>query len=438
MHQAAPIVPEKLLRLARSKGLRRAALAAVLPFVGVVAAFGIAPDTVTDPIPSARIVEEVALQPVSGAAEAIDETYWREERIQRGDTIASLLTRLRVEDPEAVKFLRTSKEARGLRQLVPGRMMRAETAEDGRLIELRYSTGVMMLVASAKGDDFVVREQVAPLERRLVMASGEIKSSLFAATDAANLNESVADQLAQIFSTDIDFHKDLRRGDRFTVVYEMYYDTGEAVKTGRILAAEFLNDGKSYQAVWFQHANGHGDYYSLEGKPIKKTFLRSPLEFSRISSGFTSARLHPILQQVRAHTGVDYAAPTGTGVKAVADALVEFAGWQNGYGNVVVLRHDKRYTSLYAHLSGFGQNVRTGAHVSQGDLIGYVGMTGIATGPHLHFEFKIDDVHVDPLQVAMPDVPAITAEHRAAFDVVARPLALRLGLLRGTKLAQAE
>ena len=438
MHQAAPIVPEKLLRLAHSKGLRRAALAAVLPFVGVVAAFGIAPETVTDPIPSARIVEEVALQPVSGAAEATEETYWREERIQRGDTIASLLTRLRVEDPEAVKFLRTSKEARGLRQLVPGRMMRAETAEDGRLIELRYSTGVMMLVASAKGDDFVVREQVAPLERRVVMASGDIKSSLFAATDAANLNESIADQLAQIFSTDIDFHKDLRRGDRFTVVYEMYYDTGEAVKSGRILAAEFVNDGKSYQAVWFQHANGRGDYYSLEGKPIKKAFLRSPLEFSRISSGFTSARLHPILQQVRAHTGVDYAAPTGTGVKAVADAVVEFAGWQNGYGNVVVLRHDKRYTSLYAHLSGFGQNVRTGAHVSQGDLIGYVGMTGIATGPHLHFEFKIDDVHVDPLQVAMPDVSAVTAEHRAAFDVVARPLALRLGLLRGTKLAQAE
>jgi murein DD-endopeptidase MepM/ murein hydrolase activator NlpD len=437
MHQAAPIVPEKLRELARSKGLRRAGLAVVLPFVGVVAAFGIAPDTVTEQVSSTRIVEEVALEPVSGASSA-EETYWREERIQRGDTIASLLTRLHIEDPNAVRFLRASKEARGLRQLVPGRMVRAETAADGRLIELRYSTGVMMLVATARGEDFVVKEQVAPLERRVVMASGEIRSSLFAATDAANLSDSVADQLAQIFSTDIDFHKDLRRGDKFTVVYEMYYDTGEAVKPGRILAAEFVNDGKSYQAVWFQYANGRGDYYSLDGKPIKKAFLRSPLEFSRISSGFTSARFHPVLQQVRAHTGVDYAAPTGTGVKAVAEAVVEFAGWQNGYGNVVVLRHQKRYTSLYGHLSGFGQNIRTGALVSQGDVIGYVGMTGLATGPHLHFEFRIDDVHVDPLQIAMPEVPAITAEHHAAFDAVARPLALRLGLLRGTKLAQAE
>jgi murein DD-endopeptidase MepM/ murein hydrolase activator NlpD len=437
MHQAETIVPEKLIRLARSTALRRAVLGAVLPFVGVVAAFGIAPDTVTDPLPSARIVEEVALEPMSGTSSAED-TYWREERIQRGDTMASLLTRLRVEDPQAVRFLRESKEARGLRQLVPGRMVRAETAEDGRLVELRYSTGVMMLVASASGEGFVVKEQVAPLERRVVMASGEIKSSLFAATDAANLNESIADQLAQIFSTDIDFHKDLRRGDKFTVVYEMYFDTGEAVKAGRILAAELVNDGKSYQAVWFQHANGRGDYYSLDGKPIKKAFLRSPLEFSRISSGFTAARFHPVLERSRAHTGVDYAAPTGTGVKAVADAAVEFAGWQNGYGNVVVLRHEKRYTSLYAHLSGFGRNIRAGALVSQGDLVGYVGMTGLATGPHLHFEFKVDDVHVDPLQIAMPDVLAITAEHRAAFEAVARPLALRLGLLRGTKLAKAE
>jgi murein DD-endopeptidase MepM/ murein hydrolase activator NlpD len=437
MHQAALIVPEKLLRLARNKTLRRAVLGAILPFVGVVAAFGIAPDTVTDSITSTRIVEEVAIEPMSGGATAED-TYWHEERIQRGDTIASLLTRLRVEDPNAVRFLRSSKEARGLRQLVPGRMVRAETTEDGRLIELRYSTGVMMLVATAKGEEFQVKEQVAPLERRVVMGSGEIRSSLFAATDAANLSDSVADQLAQIFSTDIDFHKDLRRGDKFTVVYEMYYDSGEAVKPGRILAAEFVNDGRAYQAVWYQHANGRGDYYSLYGKPIKKAFLRSPLEFSRISSGFTSSRFHPVLERFRAHTGVDYAAPTGTGVKAVADAVVEFAGWQNGYGNVVILRHEKRYTTLYGHLSAFGQHVRTGSLVSQGDVIGYVGMTGLATGPHLHFEFRIDDVHVDPLQIAMPEVPVITQEDRAAFDEIARPLALRLALLRGTKLAQSE
>jgi len=438
MDQAHQIVPEKLRRLVRSKGLRRGLLGAVLPFVGVVAAFGIAPDTITEQLVSARVIEQVALAPVAGTSES-DDTYWHEERVQRGDTIAGLLTRLGVEDPEAVRFLRTSREARGMRQLVPGRMVRAETGDDGRLIELRYSTGIMMLVVSPSATGFVVKEQVAPLERRVVMKSGEVKSSLFAATDDANLTDAVADQLAQIFSTDIDFHKDLRRGDRFTIVYEMYYDSGEAVKSGRVLAAEFVNQGKAHQAIWFQQPDGHGDYYDFDGKPIKKTFLRSPLEFSRISSGFTSERLHPILQRLRAHTGVDYAAPAGTGVKAVADGVVEFAGQQSGYGNVVILRHQKRYTSLYAHLSAFGRSAQTGFPVSQGDVVGYVGMTGLATGPHLHFELRVDDVHVDPTGLtAMAEAPPILPEQRAEFEAVARPLGLRLGLLRGTNVASLD
>lgn len=437
MHQAPPIVPEKLKRLFRNKGVRRAVLAAVLPFVGVVAAFGIAPDTATEQLALTKVVEDVALAPVTSTT-AADETYWREERIQRSDTIASLLTRLRIEDSDAVRFLRASTDARGFRQLIPGRMIRAKTTDDGRLVELRYSTGVMMLVVTAEGNGFQVKEQVAPLERRVVMRSGEVKSSLFAAIDAANLNDSIADQLAQIFSTDVDFHRDLRRGDKFTVVYEMYYDSGEPVKSGRILAAEFVNQGKTHQAIWFQHGSGQGDYYTLEGKPIKKAFLRSPLEFSRISSGFTSARFHPVLQRWRAHTGVDYAAPTGTGVKAVADAVVDFAGQQGGYGNVVILRHQTRYTTLYGHLSAFDRGIRKGMRVSQGDTIGYVGSTGLATGPHLHYEFRVDDMHVDPLRAVMPDALPITAERRAAFDAVARPLGQRLGLLRGTNLARLD
>jgi len=438
MDQAHQIVPEKLRRLVRSKGLRRGLLGAVLPFVGVVAAFGIAPDTVTEQLVSARVIEQVALAPVAGTSES-DDTYWHEERVQRGDTIAGLLSRLGVEDPEAVRFLRTSREARGMRQLVPGRMVRAETGDDGRLIELRYSIGIMMLVLSPSATGFAVKEQVAPLERRVVMKSGEVKSSLFAATDDANLTDAVADQLAQIFSTDIDFHKDLRRGDRFTIVYEMYYDSGEAVKSGRVLAAEFVNQGKAHQAIWFQQPDGQGDYYDFGGKPIKKTFLRSPLEFSRISSGFTSERLHPILQRLRAHTGVDYAAPAGTGVKAVADGVVEFAGQQSGYGNVVILRHQKRYTSLYAHLSAFGRSAQTGFPVSQGDVVGYVGMTGLATGPHLHFELRVDDVHVDPTGLtAMAEAPPILPEQRVEFEAVARPLGLRLGLLRGTNVASVD
>jgi murein DD-endopeptidase MepM/ murein hydrolase activator NlpD len=205
-----------------------------------------------------------------------------------------------------------------------------------------------------------------------------------------------------------------------------------------VLAAEFVNQGKPYQAIWFEHGNGQGDYYTLDGKPIKKAFLRSPLEFSRISSGFTTARFHPVLQRWRAHQGVDYAAASGTGVKATSDGFVEFAGQKGGYGNVVILRHQKRYTTLYGHLSGFGRGVRTGARVAQGDIIGYVGATGLATGPHLHYEFRVDDVHLDPLTVAMPDAPPVTPEYRTSFQTVAQPMGLRLGLLRNTNLARLQ
>ena len=438
MDQANPIVPEKLLRLVRSTAARRAVLAAILPFVGVVAAFGIAPDTVTEKVTVQSVVEQVALPGVAAADQAAEEAYTREERVQRGDTIASIAARLRVEDQGAIRFLRSSPEARVLRGLVPGRIVRARTTEDGQLIDLRYSNAGALVVVKSDGDSFRVEEQAAPLERRVIMKSGDIRSSLFAATDAARLTDGVADQIADIFSTDIDFHKDLRRGDKFTVVYEMYYDAGEPVKSGKVLAAEFINGGKQYQAVWFQHADGQGAYYTPEGKNIKKAFLRSPLEFSRVTSGFTTARFHPVLQRWRAHTGVDYGAATGTGVKATADGVVDFAGVKGGYGNVVILRHQQKYTTLYGHLSGFGRGIRTGGKVSQGDVIGYVGSTGLATGPHLHYEFRINDVHMDPLKVAMPDAPPITPDRRAAFDAVARPLAMRLGLLRNTNLAKLD
>jgi murein DD-endopeptidase MepM/ murein hydrolase activator NlpD len=436
MPQEDRIVLETLLRLTRSKVARRTALAAILPFVGVVAAFGIAPDTAPEQVVVTPIVESVPLKPITEAS--ADETYWREERIQRSDTFAGLLAKLHIEDADAVHFLRTSSDAKGMRQLVPGRILRAHTTEDGRLVELRYSTGLTVLTAKPDGDSFRVREDFASLERRVVMRSAEIKTSLFAATDAARLTDTIAGQLADIFSTDIDFHKDLRRGDRFTVIYEMFYENGEPVRSGRVLAAEFVNAGQAYQAVWFQHADGRGAYYTPDGKSIRKAFLRSPLEFSRISSGFTEARFHPILQRWRAHKGTDYAAPTGTGVKATADGVVESASYERGYGNVVVLRHQQRYTTLYGHLSGFASGIFRGARVSQGQTIGFVGATGLATGPHLHYEFRIDDVQQDPLRVVMPEAPPITAENRTSFDSVARPMAQRLALLRQTNLARLD
>lgn len=431
------ILAQNLLQLIRSRQVRRWILAAILPFVGVVAAFGIAPDTTTEPVVVSNVVEALALQP-QPLEVPTDQAYVREERVQRGDTIAVLLARLGVEDSDAVTYLRTTRETRAFQQLVPGRAVRAELTSQGRLVTLRYLNGQTLFQVTRNGDRFVASESQAKLEKRLLMKSGEIRSSLFAATDAAGLSDNVAIQLADIFSTDVDFHRDLRRGDRFTVIYETFYDAGEAIRTGRVLSAEFVNQGKSFQAVWFEHPDGQGGYYTPEGKNIRKAFLRSPLEFSRISSGFTQARFHPVLQSWRAHKGVDYAAPTGTGVKATADGVVDFVGRQGGYGNVVVLRHQSRYTTWYGHLSGFAKGVSRGTRVSQGQVIGYVGMTGLATGPHLHYEFRINDVHQDPLRVAMPPAPPIAPEQQTAFSAVARPLADNLALLRAVASSRPE
>jgi murein DD-endopeptidase MepM/ murein hydrolase activator NlpD len=438
MQQAeSAILAQNLVRLARNDKLRRLILAATLPFASVMAAFGIAPDTVTDHVAVTRIVEEVAL-PSLEAIEVGPEAYWREERIQRGDTIGTLLARLGIDDPAAARFLRNAREARSLYQLAPGRVVRAATTGDGELVSLHYLHGGSVLNVQRSGETFDITEQPPVLERRVLMESGEIRSSLFAATDAAQLPDSIATQIADIFSTDIDFHRDLRRGDRFAVVYEMLYDHGEAVKPGRVLAAEFVNQDKTYQAVWFKHGEGHGGYYTPEGKNIRKAFLRSPLEFSRVTSGFTHARYHPVLREWRAHRGIDYAAPTGTGVKATADGIIEFAARRGGYGNLVVIRHETKYTTWYGHLSRFANGMRKGARVGQGEVIGYVGATGLATGPHLHYEFRINDVHQNPLRVVMPEAPPITAERRNAFEAVAKPLAQRLALLHATNLARLE
>jgi len=404
----------------------------------VVAAFGIAPDTAVEVPALTKVVEEIALPalaPVGGP----DEGYWQEERIQRGDTFASVLARLQVDDPEATQALRGNANTRLLYQMVPGRTVRAKVTAEGRLLALRYLAGSTLLSVDRVGDALSVSTQPAQLETRTLMRTGEIRSSLFAAADAANLSDAVAMQLADVFSTDIDFHRDLRKGDRFTVVYEVFYHQGQAVKSGRVLAAEFINQGKVYRAIYFQHAEGEGGYYTADGKNIRKAFLRSPIEFSRITSGFSLARFHPILKQWTAHKGIDYGAPTGTRVRATADGVVEYAArHQGGYGNLVVLRHQSKYTTWYGHLSGFASGIRKGGRVAQGDVIGYVGATGLATGPHLHYEFRINDVHQNPLRVAMPEAPPITAENQAAFAATIEPLALRLDLLRSVNLARLD
>ena len=427
-----------LVRFVAGSRFCRAAAALVLPFIGVVTAFGIAPDTVTEPLTQTPVVLELAL-PAVPAERGTEEGYWREELIQRGDTLAPLLARLGVEDTEAIRVLRSSRRARALYQLIPGRSVFASITPDGRLLELRYQVGDNVLQARRGSDVITVSEEPADLERRVLMASGAIDSSLFAGTDAAGLPDTVAIQTADIFSTDIDFHRDLRRGDHFSVVYEMFYDRGEPVRAGRVLAAEFINVGRLYRAVYFENDAGRGGYYTLDGRNIRKAFLRSPLEFSRITSGFSRSRFHPILRQWRAHKGIDYGAPAGTRVRATGDGVVEFVGRDHrGYGNLVVLRHQSRYSTWYGHLSRFAKGIRRGSRVAQGEIIGHVGSTGLATGPHLHYEFRINGVHQNPLRVVVPAAPPISAQHKAAFDTAVAPLAQRLQLLRSTHLVRLE
>ncbi|MGA0023292.1 MAG: peptidoglycan DD-metalloendopeptidase family protein [Burkholderiales bacterium] len=429
------ILAQKLSSWLRNSTLRRLVLALALPFVGMMAAFGIAPDTVTDKIERSPVVENVTLQ-LPPAADPQQETYWRETRVERGDTIASILQRLQVDEASASLLLRHSRQARALYRLIPGRTVRAHTTGAGQLLALRYLNGTDLLKIDNERDELKIWEGPADVETRVLMGSGEIKSSLFAATDAADMSDAVAVQIAEVFSTDIDFHRDLRKGDRFAAIYEVQYHQGEPVKTGRLLSAEFVNQGKTFHAVWFENAEGQGGYYTLDGKNIRKAFLRSPLEFSRISSGYTNARFHPVLKTWRAHKGIDYAAPTGTRVRSTGNGIVDFAGRQGGYGNLVVVRHQSKYTTWYGHLSLIA--VRRGQRVSQGEVIGYVGSTGLATGPHLHYEFRINNIHQNPLRVAMPPAPPLAPQYRTAFDDTARPIAERLSLLREIRTTSVQ
>lgn len=414
---------------------------AALPLFGVMAAFGIDPDTIADPVPTQVVVQPVPLpEPQStDVADADSFDFWTEERILRGDTLASLLDRLGVAAEEKTDILAAGRQSAALQRLAPGRTVLARVTATGRLLLLRYLASDDRLVTLNRIEGrFEVKEAQVKLEARPIMRSGEIRSSLFGATDAADIPDSIASQMAEIFSGEIDFHRDLRRGDRFSVVYEAYYYNGNLIKTGRLLSAEFVNQGKAHRAVYFRDSSGRDGYFTPQGQSLKRAFLKSPIPFSRISSGFTSARFHPVLQQWRAHRGIDYAAPTGTPVRAVADAVVSFAGWQNGYGNIVVLEHHKPYSSAYAHLSRFAPGVKKGKRISQGDIIGYVGATGLATGPHLHYEFRVAGVQRDPQSLSLPIAFTLDGRERTRFLAESRPLVNRLDLLAGTNLASFD
>jgi murein DD-endopeptidase MepM/ murein hydrolase activator NlpD len=416
-------------------------LAIVVLGLSGVAAFGLTPDTLSDPVPTRAIVRALPL-PELVAAEDGDGRYWREERIARGDTIGSLLARAAVDDRDALQFMLTSAEARPLYRLRPGRAVRVATDDDGQLVALRFLAANGELLEITRRDDaFAAASAPPPVETRVTLRAGEIRSSLFGAADEIGLPDAITMALADVFGGDIDFLHDLRRGDRFSVLYETRYVDGEAVGTGRGGAAEFVNPGTTYRTVRWRAPDGTQGDNNEDGKSSPSAVHRSPKEFSRITTGLTQARLHPILRTWRAHRGIDFAAPTGTRVRATADGEVNFAGRQGGYGNVVMLKHRGQYTTVYAHLSRFASNLRSGARVRQGDTIGHVGQTGWATGPHLHYEFRIGGEARNPMSVALPTAVPVPPEARPDFDAAVGELAGGLAVARsvhGARIAAAD
>jgi murein DD-endopeptidase MepM/ murein hydrolase activator NlpD len=432
---------------------RRSIVATAITLLGgfAVTAFGIAPlapDAAL--LPQRLVTENVVPDALAPQVEALsDQTLsLRRNDITRGiDTAASLLARLGVNDASAVNFLRNDPTARRLLSGRGGKMVQVSTSEDGQLNELvaRYPAEdpkqakthfTRMTIARTNGQ-WLARLETVPLQAQVRLGSGTIRTSLFAATDDALLPDAVGAQLADIFGTEIDFHRELRKGDTFSVVYEALTADGEVVAwnegAGRVLAAEFVNNGRAHQALWFGGDAGEkskGGYYGLDGSSKHRSFLASPVAFSRITSGF-SMRFHPILKTWKAHLGVDYGAPMGTAVRTVGDGTVEFAGRQNGYGNVIQIKHGNDRSTLYAHLSRI--DVHRGEHVEQGETIGAVGMTGWATGPHLHFEFRVHGKHVDPIQVARSSEPVtLDPADRTRFAALSKGLQAQLQLAETT------
>jgi murein DD-endopeptidase MepM/ murein hydrolase activator NlpD len=400
-----------------------------------------------------EILENLVLpetQKTVAALPVVPLTLFRTTTTRSNDTAETLLKRLGLFDSAAAAYLRSNKdlhqsllgrtgrlvsvEANGSRGLQKLTARWLNKATDGKDAEDTFQR----LVIERTDAGFTSSVVTAPLQKVQSLGSATIKSSLFAATDEASIPDGVAEQLAEIFSGQIDFNRSLRKGDRLSVVYEDLQADGESMRSGKVLSAEFVNNGKSNQAVLFRDAaSSKGQYYTFDGQSLRKAFLASPLEFTRVSSGY-GIRVHPITRDKKAHKGIDYAAPTGTPIRTVGDGVVEFAGMQRGYGNVIEIKHRADMTTVFAHLSRIG--VKKGQKVEQGDIIGAVGTTGFSTGPHLHFEFRVDGEHKDPLTLVAEGGGAapLSAAAKPVFDKASALMRSQLTQAASVRLASAE
>lgn len=373
---------------------------------------------------------------ISLTTDATEAAQWSRIIIRRGDTLAGVLAAAKVDIRDVADFARIHPEARALYQLFPGQALRYRTDATGKLTDLVYPVNDLEQLHLKRSDSgFELTHDKQTFNTRLTYVTGSIQNSLFVDGQNAGLTDAQVMQLVDIFGWDIDFAQDLRPGDSFAVVYEENFAKGQKLSDGPIAAAEFVNQGKVYRAIGFRDETGTLSYFSPNGMSLRRAFLRSPVKFSRITSRFSLKRFHPILKTWRAHTGVDYGAPVGTPVMATASGRVIYSGVKGGYGNAIMLKHGGSYSTLYAHLSRFQSKIHVGTYVEQGQVIGYVGQTGLATGPHLHYEFQVDGTHRNPLTFHFPQAEPIQAEQKKDFQSLAQTLGRQLDQLSRNTVA---
>jgi murein DD-endopeptidase MepM/ murein hydrolase activator NlpD len=351
------------------------------------------------------------------------EPEWIELSVKSGDNLSSMFSQAGLNDRDLYELIDNNKTAKDLRNIVPGQKMAFLKSSQGKLQSLKYVKSILESVnfnrnaQGFSGDVVSLKPEVQHSFRE-----GVINSSLFMAGKNAGLPNNLTMELANIFGFDIDFALDIQKGDRFKVMYEEQYLQGRKIGTGAILSAEFINDGRTYKALRYTNKEGITRYYTPDGKSMNKAFLRMPIEFARISSGFSLNRKHPVLNTIRAHKGTDYAAATGTPIRSTGDGKVMLAGRKGGYGNCVIIQHGQGYETLYGHLKSFSKGIRNGSRVNQGQVIGYVGQTGLASGPHLHYEFHVNGAVRNPVTVQLPQAIGIASNEKEQFNAATTTL----------------